>query len=108
MKRLNTVGLVLLSVLATSTVASASEGHRPRKAQAKPWKVIRLIERVREVTSIDGGAPGPSLGDRIVLPATCSTGTATWSAATAPTAWSCGSIRPSRPKRAGRALLHRR
>src|SRR5512132_2352972 len=66
MKRLNTIALVVLAVLATSTVASASDGHRPPKAQAKPWKVIRLIERVQDVTTVDEGAPGPSLGERIV------------------------------------------
>ena len=67
MKRINTIALVVLAVLATSTVASASEGHRPPKAQAKPWKVIRLIERIHDVTTVDEGAPGPSLGDRVVF-----------------------------------------
>src|SRR5215472_17360173 len=36
-------------------------------ADAKPTRVIRLIERAQAVSFQDSGPPGPSLGDRLIF-----------------------------------------
>ena len=69
MRRINTVALALLMVAGMSTVASASQHQTVANPQPQPQpsRVIRLVERATDLALIDGGAPGSSLGDRLVF-----------------------------------------
>ena len=61
------VALMTSGVTATTfAFAEPSEGGGRR---GRPREVIRLVERVHEVALDDGGAPGPSLGDRLIFSA---------------------------------------
>lgn len=64
-----TLALALVTLgVTTTTMAFAEPGERGRE-RGRPPEVIRLVERVHEVALDDGGAPGPSLGDRLIFSA---------------------------------------
>jgi hypothetical protein len=54
--------------LGANTLATAEPSARGAE-RGRPPEVIRLVERVHEVAFDDGGAPGPSLGDRLIFTA---------------------------------------
>jgi hypothetical protein len=54
--------------LGVNTFAFAEPSARGGE-RGRPPEVIRLVERVHEVAFDDGGAPGPSLGDRLIFSA---------------------------------------
>ncbi len=58
--------VVALFVVVTGALAEADRGGRERGRQ----QVIRLVERIADdPTFDDGGAPGPSVGDRLIFSA---------------------------------------
>ncbi len=65
---LTTVFAVAISGLSMATLASAEPGRRGREP-GRPPETLRLVERAHDVALVDGGAPGPNLGDRLVFTA---------------------------------------
>ena len=54
--------------LTATTLAFAEPSERGGE-RGRPPEVIRLVERVHDVAFDDGGAPGASLGDRLIFSA---------------------------------------
>jgi hypothetical protein len=58
------VASMLLAFIAVPALASA----QPEAEHKKPWKVMHLFERGEgDITFVDTGAAGPSIGDRLVF-----------------------------------------
>lgn len=56
---------VLLLALGAAPAAASDEHERGRE---RPWKVLKFFERgAGDLAFIDLGAPGPSIGDRLVF-----------------------------------------
>ena len=57
------VASMLLLALGTASSAMADQGDRER-----PWRVLHFFERgAGDLAFLDLGAPGPSIGDRLVF-----------------------------------------
>ena len=58
--------MLLFAVVLAPSVASA----QPEAENKRPWKVLRFFERNEgHLNFIDTGAPGPSIGDRLIFSA---------------------------------------
>jgi hypothetical protein len=67
MKNPGSSALVLSMLLLTLNVAPATASDEDRRRE-RPWKVLRFFERgAGDLAFIDLGAPGPSIGDRLVF-----------------------------------------
>lgn len=67
MKKIHIVlsaGAALLLVLGIAQAASTKADGQDRD---RPSRTIRLTERIHEFAFQDAGAPGPSLGDRLIF-----------------------------------------
>lgn len=59
---------VFAVLLFAFTMAPAAASAQPEAEHKKPWKVLHFFERGEgDLTFIDNGAPGPSIGDRLVF-----------------------------------------
>jgi hypothetical protein len=58
------VGMALLLALSLTHAASTNADDQDKDNHSR---VIRLVERIHEFTFQDTGAPGPSLGDRLIF-----------------------------------------
>ena len=67
MKRINQVVVATVIALFIVGAVRVASGDSDDQDKAKPSKVIHLVERAHDVTFQDTGAPGPSLGDRLVF-----------------------------------------
>lgn len=63
MKRYGAGVAFMLLALGAATLATADQGDRER-----PWRVLHFFERgAGDLAFLDLGAPGPSIGDRLVF-----------------------------------------
>ena len=61
---------VILSMLLAFIALPALASAQPEAEHKKPWKVLKFFERNEgDFNFIDTGAPGPSIGDRLVFSA---------------------------------------
>ncbi len=69
-KRLVLPAAVAAATLASGVSAMALAGPSSQGAErGRPPEVIRLVEKIHDVAFDDGGAAGPSIGDRLVFTA---------------------------------------
>jgi hypothetical protein len=66
-KRSLILTLTIALVLLTSSTAQLADTHSDDQEKDQPMQVIRLVERIVDFTIQDFGAPGPSLGDRLIF-----------------------------------------
>ena len=66
MKKINIAVIAGAALLVLSAAHGASTAADDQDRDNSP-RVIRLVERIHEFTFQDTGAPGPSLGDRLIF-----------------------------------------
>lgn len=68
MKNLRSIATAVFMVLISFSMAPATASAEPNGKHERPWKVLHLFERgAGDLAFIDLGAPGPSIGDRLVF-----------------------------------------
>ena len=67
MKRMSLTVVISFAVLLLLSAFQAASGDSDDRDKSKQPEVIHLVERVHDLTFQDTGAPGPSLGDRLIF-----------------------------------------
>ena len=67
MKRISVAVVSLFALLLVLSIVQAASRDADDPDKSKRSTVIHLVERVHDLTFQDTGAPGPSLGDRLVF-----------------------------------------
>jgi hypothetical protein len=69
MKNLRSIATALFALLAAVSMPAIASAQPPAEHE-RPWRVLHLFERATgDLTFVDVGAPGPSMGDRLVFSA---------------------------------------
>ena len=70
MKQIRSSSIAAIMLLVAFTMAPASASAQPPGDHERPWKVLHFFERnTGDLNFVDVGAPGPSIGDRLVFSA---------------------------------------
>lgn len=68
MNNVRSTAIVVFMLLCAFSMVPAAASAQPPGEHERPWKVLQLVERgAGDLAFVDTGAPGPSIGDRLVF-----------------------------------------
>jgi hypothetical protein len=68
MKNIRSSAIAIFMLLLAFSMAPAAASAQPPGDHERPWKVLHFFERgAGDLAFVDLGAPGPSIGDRLVF-----------------------------------------